>query len=305
MKVAVLDYRITEDIQQRIQSLANNTVTFPAERCPENERITRTGDADIVLITPWEKVDKEYLDACPNLKYVCLCGTSTANVDLEQLTRRDIAFTNVEASEIDDNATAAGGKEAVAEFFFMQLVRLARGVGEYQWKPGEAHQLKDRSLGIVGLGNVGQGIAHMALAYKMKVSYFSPHRKSDWEQRGVKYKDKEKLLQTSEIIFLCSPTNVEVLGKEEFSLIRTGLILVQACGGSPFDKQSFYEWIAKQDNFAVFDMSAGESNHQLYKDIPRVIFSTNVAGDTYESNLARGKQVLQNLEDFIKKSQGQ
>lgn len=299
MKIAVLDYRIPLETQKQIQDLASNEITFPADRCPETERISRTGDADIALVTPWEKIDTAYLDACPNLKYIGLCGTSTANVDLGELSRRGIAFTNMQSGSEDKNAKAAGGKEAVAEFFFMQLVRLARGIGEYQWKPGEAHQLKGRSLGIVGLGHVGQGIAHMALAYKMNVTYYSPHRKEEWEDRGVKYQDMNELLQSSEIVVLCSSTNVEVLGKSEFELVQPGSILVQACGGNPFDKPAFYEWIAQEGNYAIFDMSANERNYNLYKDLPRVIFSKEVAGDTYESNLARGRRALQNLEDFL------
>lgn len=57
--------------------------------------------------------------------------------------------------------------------------------------------------------------------------------------------------------------------------------------------------MVQEGNFALFDMSANEQNYQLYKDIPRVIFSKEVAGDTYESNLARGRQALMNLKDFI------
>lgn len=205
MKIAVLDYRIPEEVKEQIQTLASNTVSFPAERCPENERIARTNDADIALVTPWEKINKEYLDACSNLKYIGLCGTSTANVDLNELDHRGIAFTNMQSGKENKNAKAAGGKEAVAEFFFMELVRLARGIGEHQWKPGESHQLKGLGVGIIGLGHVGQGIAHMALAYKMKVRYFSPHRKSEWEEHNVEYVKKQELLNSSDIVFFMQP----------------------------------------------------------------------------------------------------
>jgi phosphoglycerate dehydrogenase-like enzyme len=298
MKIAVLDYRIPKEVQRQIQLLASNKITFPTNRCPEDQCIEKTGDAEIVLVTPWEKIDTKYLDACTNLKYIGLCGTSTANVDLDELARRSIAFTNMESGKENSDANKAVGKEAVAEFFFMELVRLARGIGEHQWKSGEVHQLKGRTLGIIGLGNVGQGIAHMALAYKMDVTYYSPHRKKDWEERGVSYRSKEDLLRTSEIIVLSSTTNVEVLGKAEFELIQDGSILVQACGGSPFEKPAFYDWISKEGNFAIFDMK-NERNYQLYKDFHGVIFSQDVAGDTYESNLARGQLALQNLMNFI------
>ncbi len=288
-EIAVLDYRLLPDAQKQIQALARNEIVFPHERCPEDESVSRTGNADIALVTPWEIIDKHYLDACPQLKYIGLCGTSTANIDLDELKRRGIDFSNI----------VSGDKESVAEFFFMQLVSLARGAHEYQWKPGEQHELVGRRIGIIGLGAVGIAIAHMAQAYKMDIVYNGPNRKPEWEDKGVNYLDKNELLASSEIVVLCSPTNVEVMGSTEFNSMQLGSILVQACGGSPFDKPAFYNWIAQDGNYALFDMSANESNYQAYKDLPRVIFSTSVAGDTYESNARRGARAIENLKKYV------
>lgn len=288
-EIAVLDYRLLPDAQNQIQALAANEVSFYKGRCLEDEHIRRTGAADIALVTPWDKIDINYLDACQNLKYIGLCGTSTANIDLGELDKRGIAFSNI----------VSGDKESVAEFFFMQLVALTRGTGEHQWKQDEQHELVGRRLGIIGLGAVGKAMAHMALAYKMDVVYYSPHRKPEWEERGVAYLDKKELLESSDIVVLCSPTNVEVLGEPEFNIMKFGSILIQACGGSPFNKPAFYDWIAKEGNFALFDMSANEQNYQAYKDLPRVIFSRLVAGDTYESNERRGKRAIENLQNYL------
>ena len=292
-KISVLDYRFDSVTKSQVQELAKNKVKFWEDRCPLDERISRTGDSEVALITPWEKIDKEYLDACPNLKYIGLCGTSTANIDLDELEKRGIEFSNI---------VTHTPKIAVAEFFFMQLVRLARGSGKYQWKNGEEHTLIGKNLGIIGLGDVGQGFAHIALAYNMNVSYFSPNRKKDWEKKGLKYLEKDELLSSNEIIVLCSPSNVEVIGKAEFEAIQQGSIIVQACSGSPFDKPAFKNWVKKDGNFALFDMSASEKNYQLHKDLPGVIFSWQVAGDTYESNQRRGKRAIKNLKSFIQQN---
>jgi phosphoglycerate dehydrogenase-like enzyme len=139
----------------------------------------------------------------------------------------------------------------------------------------------------------------MALAYKMNVAYYSLHNKPEWEAKGVTYLTKDELLKSSEIVVLCSPTNVVVLKEREFSVMKPCSMLVQASGGSPFDKQAFYRWIAMDGNFALFDMSANEQNYDAYKDLPNVIFSRLVAGDTYESNERRGKRALENLNHFL------
>jgi phosphoglycerate dehydrogenase-like enzyme len=289
-KIAVLDYRLLPDAKEQLQQLASNTIAFHSDRCPESERIQRTGDADIVLVSPWEKIDKTYLDACPNLKYVGLSGTSTANIDLEELKKRGIGFSNIVSKD----------KESVAEYIFMELVSLMRGAGEYQWKKGEEHELVGRRVGIIGMGEVGKAIAHLALAYKTQVSYFSPHRKQEWEDRGVAYQEMDQLVKNSEVLVVCSPTNVEVLHEADFNNMQPGTILVQASAGTPFSNENFKKWIAQEGNFGLFDMSASERNYQAYKGLPRVIFPRAVAGDTYESNQRRGQRAVANLKEFLK-----
>lgn len=290
-KIAVFDFRFLPETQKQIQSLATNPVRFPDERCTsEQEFIARTGDADIVLVCTWDKVTASYLDACPAIRYIGLCGTSTANVNLDELKKRNIAFSNI----------VLHNKESVAEFVFMQLVRLARGIGEYQWKTTGQHELMGTRIGIIGLGAVGQAIAHLALAYKMRVSYYSPHRKPEWEDQGLQYLDMTELVQSNEILVACGPTNVEVLGQKEFNCTQPGSIVVQTSGGTVFDQQEFLKWIAKEGNYAVFERSASDENYRTYKDLPQVIYSELVAGDTYESSERRGRKIIENLKTYLK-----
>jgi len=97
IKIAVLDnIRVLPEAQEEIRSLAANEVTFPENAAASTEElVARTGDAEAVLINTGTKIDRNYLDACPSVKYAGLGGTSTANVDLDALKARDIAFTNV------------------------------------------------------------------------------------------------------------------------------------------------------------------------------------------------------------------
>lgn len=293
-KIAVFDTRLLSETREQIQTLIPEPISLPTDRCPnEKELIRRTGDADMVLVGPWDKVTVAYLAACPSIRFICLCGTSTANIDLAELTKRGIAFANVQDY----------GDEPTAEFIFMQLTRLLRGVGEYQWKP-EQHELMGRSVGIIGLGALGKAIAHLALAYKMNVSYYSLHRKPEWESSGLRYSELSDLL-SSEIIIVSSPTNVEVLGEKEFSLIKPGSILVQASAGNVLDRPAFLAWIAKDGNYAIFDKAAGEDNHQAYKDLPRVIFADVIAGDTQETLERLGQKVVDNVKDYVTSKEGQ
>lgn len=133
----------------------------------------------------------------------------------------------------------------------------------------------------------------------MNVLYYSPHRKPDWEKRGLEYLNMHDLVREREIIVICSPTNTIVSREAEFNAIHPGSILVQASGGTPFDKEAFYSWIKTEENFAIFELSAGEENYLDYKDLPGVIFPRTVAGDTHESNERRSKRAVKNSREYL------
>jgi phosphoglycerate dehydrogenase-like enzyme len=290
IKIAVLDtLRVLPDTQEAIRRLATNDVAFP-EESPRSleELVARTGGAEAVLINTRTHINQRYLDACPSVTYVGLCGTSAAHIDLDALKARGIAFSNV----VDY------GDEPTAEYIFLQLEALARGVGTYQWQD-QPRELMGKTIGIIGLGALGKAIAHLAVAYKMDAHYFSEHRKPEWEERGLKYAELHDLLPGCQIIVISSPTNVKVLGSAEFALFKPGGILVQASMGTPFDRDAFLQWIAADSNFAIFDDGIGEENATIYKDLPRVILSVTSSGNTLETRQRLGLKVVDNLLAYV------
>jgi lactate dehydrogenase-like 2-hydroxyacid dehydrogenase len=285
------DLHLLPEAESQLQSMADNTVLFlnDNEILSFDEMVTKAEEADIVLVSPGTVLDASFFDKCPSIKYVGLCGTSTANLDVETIKSRNITLRNV----------SDYGDEPTAEFIFMQVAQLLRGTGKYQWLE-EPRELMGKSVGIVGLGALGKAIAHLAHdGYKMNTSYFSPHRKEDWEARGVKFQELGDLLHTNDIICISSPSNLEVLGTKEFEELRTGSILVQASLGAVLNREAFLEWIKQEENFAIFDYAAGEENYQAYSDLPRVIFPKIVAGHTYETKQRLGIKVVEYLQEYL------
>ncbi len=289
-KIAILDnIRALPQVQKEIQKLASHEVTFPDDAPSTLEGlVTRTGDADAVLVSTAIELPKEYFDVCPSVKYVGICGTSTTRVDLETLKARNIAFSNI----------SDYGDEPTAEYIFLQLESIARGIGKYQWQE-QPRELMGKSIGIIGLGALGKAIANLALAYKMDVRYFSAHRKPEWEERGLRYSERDELLQRSQIVVISTPTNVVTVSREGFDIMQPNSILVQASLGTPFDCHAFLGWITRHNNFAVFDGGAGEENLQIYRNLDRVIVSETSPSNTYETRERLGAKVVENLTAFV------
>lgn len=290
-RIVALSYlALTEDIMKTLSEISDVPINFPAERASysSEEMVAKTGNASMVLVGPGVTIDKSYLSAVPHVKYIGLCGSSASNIDIDYVKARGITLTTV----------MHYGDEPTAEFIIAQITNLLRGIGDYQWRE-KPHELMGKSLGIIGLGSLGQAVAHLALAYKMSIRYCGPHRKQEWDTRGLQYEEKGRLLSQSDIVILSAPGNTEVLTYDDFGVMQAGAILVQASQGTVFDRDGFMQWIKRDGNYAMFDMAAGVKNYELYSDLPRVIFPKIVAGHSIETKERLGEAVVSNVRKYI------
>ena len=285
MKIASLQNILLPESQALLQNLSNEEIVFPKKRCDSTyDMVQLTGDAEVVLIGPWDVITSEYLDACPTICHVQVCGTSLANANTAELLKRGITYAVVRDY----------GDEPAAEFTFLQLSNLLHGVGGHQWR-AERHELMGKHIGIIGLGALGKSIAHLAHAYKMEVYYYSPHRKPDQELLSTQYLEKSELLKTCEIVVLTGPTDELQLTGDDFDTLQTGAILVQRSVGQVFDETGFRHWISHPQNFAFFDNAASEQILDMFRSMDNVIIFDGVAGFTHETLQRLGERVYEAL----------
>ncbi len=167
----------------------------------------------ILLVSTGTPLQDADLAGLPGLAHVALCGTSFGRIDTVALARRGITTSHV--TDYGDHPTA--------EVVFMQLVALARGFGPHQWR-AEPHELAGRSLVIIGLGALGGAMAHLGLAYRMRVSYVSRSPKPEWEARGLIRRTGGPGLTGADKVVLTGPTDVQVLGPDDFSHLDGAIV---------------------------------------------------------------------------------
>lgn len=286
-KISVINsLNLSREVEDEIRQYSETKITFQkTDSASEDETILRIGDADGVLGSWNSTITKRIIDACSNIKYIGICGTSLTNVDTREIEKRNIILKNV----IDY------GDEATAEFIFCQLLNLFRGFGKYQWAklPSE---LNGKKIGIVGLGAVGKHVARLALGFNMQVSYSSRTRNFEWETKGLNFVSLEDLLSTSDIITLHIPRNMMILNKQSFELIKPKSVLVNTAIGTVFNLEDFISWIKKGNNFVITD-------DQIYtnkiKDLPNVIALPITGGKTKESMDRLAIKIIQNIKTFL------
>jgi len=202
----------------------------------------RLADKDGVLLTGTDRVDAALLDAAPRLKAACNIAVGYNNIDLAACTERGIAATN----------TPAVLDETTADTTWVLLMAAARRITEAErwlragnWKGWKNDQflgvdVHHATLGIVGMGRIGQAIAQRARGFSMRVLYHNRNRLPAKIERatGAKYVTLEKLLRQSDFVSLnmpYSPSSHHLIGAQQLALMKPTAVLVNAARGGVVD----------------------------------------------------------------------
>jgi phosphoglycerate dehydrogenase-like enzyme len=186
---------------------------------------------DAVITRGIGQVNIALYDACPNLKVAARCGVGLDNVDVKAATKRGIKVINAPGSNA---STVAEHTISLMLTIQRNLFEALSAVKNGQWASRssfKSDELNGKTLGILGLGNIGLKVANIAAAFGMKVIYWSPSNKE------VPYLlvDKETLFRSADIISLHLPLNEEtkdIIDEEVFNKMNQGAILINTARGA-------------------------------------------------------------------------
>ena len=209
-------------------------VTYPSST-PQEAR-ERAKDADVALLNK-VIVDKEFLDAAPKLKLVCEAGTGINNIDVKLCEERGVIVRNV----------AAYSTDSVAQTAWMHILNLAGRAFHYNsfvhdgsYSRNVVHvdyrhpftELSGKTLGVVGMGAIGQKVAAIAKAFGMDVIYYSTSGTNHCKEYPAV--SLEILLAESDVITIHAPYNERtagLIGYEQFKMMKRTAFLVNTGRG--------------------------------------------------------------------------
>jgi len=205
---------------------------------------------------------------------------------------------------------------AVAEHTMMlmlavlkRVVRFHNDVVAGKWRVGgfddqRVYELSRRTLGIVGLGNIGKKVARRAAAFDMTVQYYDIARLSEAEEDalGVRFVLLPELLRTSDVVSLHVPlddSTRHMLGAREFAQMKPGAILVNTCRGPVVDEAALYQALkGGQVAAAGLDVLVDEppAKDHAFFSLPNVTLTPHSAGPTWENWTARFRNGFDNIQ---------
>lgn len=310
MKIVFLDVKtIGEDMDLSRFDRLGEVVKYDFSTAAETRE--RTRDADIIILNK-VRVNEESIGEARNLKLVCVTATGTNNLDKEYLARRGIQWRNV----------AGYSTESVAQHTFAMLFYLLEHLNYYDNYVKEEkyvgdvsfthfdhvyHELRGKTWGIVGLGNIGRRVADIAKMFGCRVIYYSTSGKN--VQPGYERVDFETLLQTSDIVSVhapLTPMTEKLMDGEAFSKMKRTAIFLNLGRGQIVDEQALGVALARGeiaaaglDVLAQEPMSA-DNPLRAIKDSEKLLITPHIAWASVEARTRLMEIIAGQIEEYLR-----
>ncbi len=240
----VLTHWVHPETLDLLQSVADVVPNTTRDTLPRAEVLARARDADALMAFMPDSIDAAFLDACPKLKVVGAALKGYDNFDVEACTRRGVWFTIVPDLLTIPTAELTIGLLLGLTRHLIEGDRRMRSGGFQGWRPElYGTGLTGRTLGIIGMGAVGQAISKRLAGFDMKLVYcdkaaLDPALEAAWGARRV---DLDTLLATSDFVVPMLPMTAETLhliNAGAIAKMKHGSYLVNACRGSVVDEMA-------------------------------------------------------------------
>jgi D-3-phosphoglycerate dehydrogenase / 2-oxoglutarate reductase len=254
----------------------------------EDELVAIIGDYDALLVRSQTKVTEKIMTAGNKLKVIGRAGVGVDNIDLEAATKRGIVVINA----------PDGNTIATCELTFAMMMATARMIPQAYRKTvgGEwdrkflGVELRNKTLGILGMGRIGSEVAKRAKVFGMEVIGYDPFLTEERaEKMGVKLGTVNEIAAQADFITVHTPLTPEtrhLISKPQFELMKKGVRIINCARGGIIDEMALIEaidqGIVAGAAFDVFEVEPPQKDHPFLNN-PKVIVTPHLGASTIEA----------------------
>ena len=289
------------------------TTSLPAEGFARLELHTLYApleEAEVLVSTFDKPVTREMIMSAPHLKLVTNFGVGFNNIDLETCRERGIRVTNTPQPVI----------EPTAELAFALMHDVARRTAEFDrnLRQGKAepfgvmnnlsHSLYGKTLGIIGMGRIGQALARRAIASGMRIVYHNRRPLGDEAMKRLgyeaRYVSKEELLETADFVSLNLPYTPEVrhiIDGKALRMMKPTAYLINTARGAHVDEEALVKAL-REGKIAGAAMDVYEHEPQIHPELLKmdnVVLSPHTGTGTWEGRIAMCESVCDNILAYL------
>lgn len=311
MNIVVLEGHVNNPGDLSWDALEQYGAVTVYDRTPREKLAQRVAEADIAVSSKvvW---DAEALGWAPRLKMIALTSTGFNVVDLDAARQRGVVVSNVPAYSTPD----------VAQMTFALLLELCLHVGEHSrmvmdgdWTRAKDFsfwdtplvELSGKTMGIVGMGSIGQAVCRIARAFGMPVVFENRSAKPQLEGGGVRQVDLDELLATADVVSLHVPATPEterMMNAQTIGRMKDGAYLLNTARGTLVDEQAVVDALrsGKLAGFAADVVSVEPmrpDNPLLQAKGENIIVTPHIAWATHEARQRLLATVAANVGAFV------
>lgn len=269
----------------------------------ELERII--GDYDALAVRSATKVTAKLLEKAERLKVIGRAGVGVDNVDLDAATRRGIVVMN----------TPGGSSTTVAELALAMILALSRHLavatasvkaGKWEKKKFQGHELAGKTLGVVGIGNIGSVLVDRARALKMRVVAYDPFISPEAAAKlGATLVDLDGVWREADVISIHVPLTEKtknLVNAQSLAKMKKGALLVNCARGGIVDERALADALASGHlggaALDVFEKEPPAADHPLFK-LDHVVVTPHIGASTEEAQAAVAVAIAEQLAAYL------
>jgi glyoxylate reductase len=255
------------------------------------------------------EIGRDLIEKGKNLKIIANFGAGYNNIDLQAATEQSIVVTNTPATVI----------EPTAELAFALLLSLVRRVAEFDRKIKHKEEirwevmanlgntLEGKTLGIIGMGNIGKSMALKAKAFGMNILYHTrtPMDYTDEKAYSARYHKLEELLRKSDVVSLHTPLNEKtrhLMGDNEFMKMKKGAFVINTARGAVIHEKALIRYLRNGHiggaGLDVYEFEPHISEELM--EMTNVVLVPHIGTANYETRRAMAEEAANNIVKYYK-----
>lgn len=307
MKKVLIAYRLKPEGLKVLEGKYDITLPVDKSYFTKEEVLEMIPDYEVLVPNFSFYTDKEIIDRAVKLELISNYGVGFNNIDVDYATKKGIVVTNI------PNST----REPTAEFAFALLLAAGRRIGYYDRKLRTAEgvswgiyaesgmQVYGKTLGIIGMGRIGQSLARRAVASGMEIIYHNRNRldKAVEQQYNARYVALEELLKTADYISLNAPYTPQthhMIGEEQLNMMKPTAVFINTARGSMVDERALAKAL-KENTIWAAGLDVFENEPHILPELlelDNVVLAPHAATKTIEDRINMSIEMTQNIVGF-------
>ncbi|NGQ96956.1 D-glycerate dehydrogenase [Brevibacillus sp. SYP-B805] len=296
--------QVAVEIVAALEEVAEVEV-WPEDRpVPREVLLQKAEQADGLFVLLTDTIDEELLNRAKRLRIVANMAVGYDNIDVRAAKQKGVIVTNTPDVLTEATADLAFALLMATGRRLIEANRFLHSGGWQTWSPYlmAGQSVYGATLGIIGMGRIGEAVARRAKGFDMNVLYHNRRPRPIAEQTlGVRFCELDELLRTSDYVLLLTPLTPEtrgLIGERELSLMKPTAVFLNVSRGGTVDEEALYRALKEKRIWAagldVFAQEPVPVDHPLLS-LPNVVALPHIGSATYETRDRMARLAAENL----------